>query len=189
MAVVLTPFPAFPAFPASLPDPLPDDLTTLTADQTTALDEYNEAADANGMAYNYLEQQIDGFPDPIIMTDMTNQDVEYQRSQYRQARRESHYGKDIDRMAMAASCKIEQYAPGAPQPNRDEAMVRYVAYLFQAQSGAHRKTEKGQVDGYDAQAISTVIGTVPVVNHAAAFHNCGAKALLTGWKVRRAGAA
>ena len=103
MAVVLTPFPAFPAFPASLPDPLPDDLTTLTADQTTALDEYNEAADANYMAYNYLQEQIDGFPDPIIMVDMTNQDEQYQILQYREARRESHYGKDIERMAMDAS--------------------------------------------------------------------------------------
>ena len=68
-------------------------------------------------------------------------------------------------------------------------MVRYVAYLFQAHSGAHRKTEKGRVDGYDAQAVSTVMQAEPVINHAAAFHNCGAKALLTTWKVRRAGAA
>ena len=90
---------------------------------------------------------------------------EYQKLQYREARREAHYGKDIERMAMAASCKIEQYAPGAPQPNRDEAMVRYVAYLFQAQSGTHRKTEKARLE-YVEQAVSTVIGAEPVVNHA-----------------------
>ena len=76
----------------------------------------------------------------------------------------------------AASAMVEMYAPGAPESLREEAVIRFCGYLSQA--------------GFGAIATED-IGTLKiehVTNHAAAFRNSGAAALLSRWRVRRAGA-
>ena len=83
--------------------------------------------------------------------------------------------RNLQRTASAVSSRIEQYAPGAPQAAKDEALVRAVAWLLDTQ-GAER------VDG------------VPGISMAPApaqsgpwFRSSGAMSLLSAFKVRRAG--
>ncbi len=79
------------------------------------------------------------------------------------------------RVGVAASAMIEQYAPGAPQALKDEAVIRLGGYLAGSDFGGIAKESIGPLD------------TEFTVNHANAFRNCGAAALLSRWRVRRAG--
>lgn len=83
----------------------------------------------------------------------------------------------IDALLAVASDRIEEYAPAAPQSTRNEASVRFAGYLAQSDYGG---IVDESVEGYRSVTYT--------VNHAAAFRNSGAMALLTRWKVRRAGA-
>ena len=74
-----------------------------------------------------------------------------------------------------ASARVEREAPGAPQAVRDEAVIRYSGYMAGADYGALRKESIGP---RDIEYVS---------NHSNAWRNCGAAALLSVWKVRRAG--
>ena len=76
----------------------------------------------------------------------------------------------------AASAIVEEYAPGAPQAIRDEAMIRFVGYIAQAPPGAIQKI--------DLKDISLEFRQAPP---ASSFQLSGAGALLTRWKVRRGG--
>ena len=71
---------------------------------------------------------------------------------------------------------VERYAADAPQPLKDEAVIRFAGYLAQCDFGSHVKESLGPMD------------TEYVTNHAAMFRNSGAAALLNRWRVRRAGA-
>ena len=85
---------------------------------------------------------------------------------------------DVDALGMVAAARVEREAAGAPQAIRNEAVIRYAAYLGQsiaAEAGAVRKRTTGP---YDTEFI---------VNHANAWRHCGAAGLLAPWKVRRAG--
>ena len=76
--------------------------------------------------------------------------------------------------AMAAA-RVEKEAPGAPQAVKDEAVIRYAGYMNQADPGTVQSEKLGE-------------GEVQyVVNHASAWRNCGAGALLAPWRVMRAG--
>ena len=86
----------------------------------------------------------------------------------------------IQRLGAVASARVEQYAPGAPAVMRTEAVIRFAGYLFEAESGAVR-------DDNISMAGQVQTQTTYQTNHAAAFRNCGAAALLSPWKVRRAG--
>ena len=79
-------------------------------------------------------------------------------------------------LGAVASALVEREAPGAPQVIRDEAVIRFAGYLAQSDFGGIRQETIGPMT------------TEYVVNHQAAFRNCGAMALLSPWKVRRAGA-
>ena len=82
----------------------------------------------------------------------------------------------LDGLLAVASALIEEYAGGAPLAAKNEAAVRMAGYLRQSDFGGFRREEIGpKVAEY-------------VTNHAAMFRNSGAMALLTRWKVRRAGA-
>ena len=70
---------------------------------------------------------------------------------------------------------IEEYAPRAPIAIKTEAAIRFGGYLLSARPGNMTSKSAGPISA-DYQT-----------NHAAAFRNCGAAALLTRWKVRRAG--
>ena len=75
-----------------------------------------------------------------------------------------------------AAALIEKYAPGAPAAVKDEAAIRFAGYL--AQSSSFGAILKGGVGPLSIEYQT---------NHAAMFRNCGAAALLTHWKIRRAG--
>ena len=76
----------------------------------------------------------------------------------------------------AATAIVERYAPGAPDAVQNEAVVRLGGYLAQSDYG-----------GIVSEAIGAK-STTYAVNHAALLFRSGAKALLSAWKVRRAGA-
>lgn len=78
--------------------------------------------------------------------------------------------------ALAAALQaVEDYAPAAPDPLKDEAVIRYGSYLLTASPATARQSATGP------------ISTEFVTNHAAAFRNSGAAGLLTRYRVRRAG--
>lgn len=79
-------------------------------------------------------------------------------------------------LGAVASAMVEQYAPDAPVAIKDEAVIRFAGYLAQSDFGGIGKESIGSRD------------VEYTVNHANAFRNCGAAALLTRWRVRRAGA-
>lgn len=82
----------------------------------------------------------------------------------------------LENTAKAASERVEHYAPGAPDSVRQEAFYRFLAYLLQAPKSSIRQLTAG--------SISMTFES----NHAAMFRHSGAAALLSPWKVRRAGA-
>ena len=78
-------------------------------------------------------------------------------------------------LGMVAAALVEREAPGAPVPIKTEACIRMIGYLSQSDFGAVR---------------SETIGPLSqdyVVMHGPAFRRCGAKGLLSPWRVRRAG--
>ena len=81
----------------------------------------------------------------------------------------------LDRMLLVASEVVERYAPNAPTVIQNEAAIRFVGYLSQADYGTVRSESVGE--------RSVEYG----MNHAPAFRNCGAAMLLSPYKVRRAG--
>ena len=88
---------------------------------------------------------------------------------------------EVARVGAAASALVEREAPGAPQPIRDEAVIRAAGWFLDARP-AVRSTKIASADGtsYDREFNTS--------SHAAGFRHSGAKALLSAWKVRRAGA-
>ena len=82
----------------------------------------------------------------------------------------------LDGIGAAASAMVEKYAPGAPQPLKNEATIRCAGYMAQGAFGAVAKEEVGPL----AREYPT--------NHAPMFRNSGAAALVSRWRVRRAGA-
>ena len=48
----------------------------------------------------------------------------------------------LDRLGGAAAAEVEAFAAGAPQPLKDEAVIRVVGYLVQVPAGLHEKTLK-----------------------------------------------
>ena len=82
----------------------------------------------------------------------------------------------VQRLGASVSARVEEYAPGAPQDVRDEALVRAAAWL-QDTAGADRERGVGPLS----------IEPAPV-NSGAWFLHSGCASLLTRWKQRRAGA-
>ena len=82
-----------------------------------------------------------------------------------------------ERLRAVVIALIEEYAPRAPQSIKNEAAIRFAGYLSQAPSGSIQKL--------DIKGIVIEFRQAPP---ASAFQLSGAKALLTRWKIRRAGA-
>ena len=76
-----------------------------------------------------------------------------------------------------AAAVVEKYAPGAPASVKDEAVIRFAGYM--AQSVSYGATRKGGTGPLSIEYVT---------NHSSMFRNCGAAALLTNWRIRRAGA-
>lgn len=81
----------------------------------------------------------------------------------------------IDAIMGILSERIERYAPGAPLAIKREAAARYHGYVSEIEQPA----------GGDVQIGS--LSQKPPYSHAAMFRYCGAAALLSPWRVRRAG--
>ena len=90
-------------------------------------------------------------------------------------------GLDLDdaeilRLIEVASALIERYAPGAPEAVKTEAIVRCVGYLQESPAAPVRSEKTGDiVTGYHRDSLS-------------ALRHSGAMAILSPWKIRRAGA-
>ena len=80
------------------------------------------------------------------------------------------------RLLAVATATVTDYAPDAPGPILNEAVIRFAGYLGQSDYGTVRDESLGPM------SVSYV------TNHAAMFRNSGAAALLTRFKRRRAGA-
>ena len=83
---------------------------------------------------------------------------------------------EIARLGATAAALVEKYAPDAPDPVKDEAVIRASGWLRQAPSYGARTESEGEIS---TSYTPTMTG---------ALRASGAMALLTGWKVRRAGA-
>ena len=70
---------------------------------------------------------------------------------------------------------VTEYAPQAPTAVLNEAVIRLGGYLAQSDYGTIREESLGE------KSVSYQL------NHAMMFRNCGAQALLTRYKIRRAG--
>lgn len=82
----------------------------------------------------------------------------------------------LDALGATAAALVERYAPDAPQAVKDESVIRCAGYL---------------ADMPAASVSRQVIGPMEVEVMPArqsALRNSGAMALLSPWKVRRAGA-
>ena len=80
------------------------------------------------------------------------------------------------RLGETAAALVERYAPLAPQPIKNEAVIRTCGWLHGQPAAAVRSEGIGEV--------STAYATT----HISALRHSGAMALLSPWKVRRAGA-
>ena len=82
-----------------------------------------------------------------------------------------------DRLHGVAVALVERYAPEAPEAVANEAAIRCAGWLEEAPHGPVRSERTGEIaTGFDgARAQSALRGS-------------GAMALLSPWKVRRAGA-
>ena len=87
-------------------------------------------------------------------------------------------GAELDRaerILAVASAEVLEYAPHAPDVVQDEAVIRLGGYLAQSDYGTLRDESLGPY----SKSFQ--------MNHAMMFRNCGAMALLTRYKARRAG--
>ena len=90
----------------------------------------------------------------------------------------AHHASDLprlERMLAVATEVVESYAPNAPEVIQNEAAIRFVGYLAQADYGTIRSESAG------GRSVEYHL------NHSTAFRNCGAEMLLTRYKKRRAG--
>ena len=52
----------------------------------------------------------------------------------------------IERLGAVCAARVELYAPGAPDPTRTEALIRYAGYLNEAGKSEFGATRGGSVD-------------------------------------------
>ena len=82
----------------------------------------------------------------------------------------------LERLGAVSAAMVERYAPGAPQEIRNEAVVRASGWLRDQPASATRDITVGPLStSYQPSSMS-------------ALRHSGAMALLSPWKVRRAGA-
>ncbi len=87
-------------------------------------------------------------------------------------------GAELDRatrILAVVSATVTEYAPLAPTALLNEAAIRLGGYLAESDFGAVREESVGQ------------LSTSHQTNHSGAFRNSGAQALVTRYKIRRAG--
>ena len=79
------------------------------------------------------------------------------------------------RILAVASAIVLEYAPAAPDAVQNEAVIRIGGYLAQSDYGTIRSESIGP------RSVSYAL------NHSSLLRTSGGQALLTRWKIRRAG--
>ena len=82
----------------------------------------------------------------------------------------------LDRLGSTAAELVERYAPDAPQPVKNESVIRASGWLHEQPAAAVRSESVGD------------ISTSYAATHTSPLRHSGATALLSAWKQRRAGA-
>ena len=82
----------------------------------------------------------------------------------------------LEAVGATAAALVERYAANAPQAVKNEAVTRTAGYLMEQPMPAIRESSIGEL----SYAIAP--------SHVSALRHSGAMALLSPWKVRRAGA-
>ena len=85
----------------------------------------------------------------------------------------------FDRLIAVASSLVNRYAPDAPQEVQNEAAIRVVGYL--------KDTPKSAVLSIDGGGRGFSSGTTYPSGVRSALRHSGAMAILSPWKIRRAG--
>ena len=86
-------------------------------------------------------------------------------------------GAPVARLGPVAAALVEEYSPGAPQPIRDESVIRCSGWLYESTPGlADSKLSAGPVE-----VVRTFAPGYSALRHS------GAMALLSRWRIRRAG--
>ena len=89
-------------------------------------------------------------------------------------------GEDDDnttaRLGSTAAALVQRYAPDAPQPIRNEAVIRTAGYLAEQPAAAVRSESIGDISTSFAPSMQS------------ALRHSGSMALLSPWKIRRGGA-
>lgn len=81
----------------------------------------------------------------------------------------------VGQLGATAAALVERHAPAAPQPIKNEAVIRCAGWLCQQPAGSVRSERVGDLStGYSPAMLS-------------ALRHSGAAALLAPWRVRRAG--
>ena len=80
------------------------------------------------------------------------------------------------RLRPVAVAMVERYAPGAPAAIQDEATIRAAGWLADTPAASLQSEQYGDV------SVTWATGQLSALRHS------GAMALLSPWKVRRAGA-
>ena len=81
----------------------------------------------------------------------------------------------VQRIGATAAVLVERYAPAAPDPVKDEAVIRCSGWLLDAPATGIRSDSAGPFTTNHTPSMFS------------ALRHSGAMALLTTWKVRRAG--
>ena len=82
----------------------------------------------------------------------------------------------VQALGAAAAALVERYAPSAPAPIKNESVIRTAGYMLEQPSAAVRQDVVGEIN------TSYAAGNLSALRHS------GAMAMLSSWKVRRAGA-
>ena len=82
----------------------------------------------------------------------------------------------VQRLGTVAAALVENFAPDAPQPVKNEATIRTAGWLREAPASGARREDIGDVS------------TAWSPNATGGLRASGAMSLLSPWKVRRAGA-
>ena len=82
----------------------------------------------------------------------------------------------VQALGATAAALVEQYAPDAPSPVKNEAVIRTAGYLAEQPAAAVRSESTGDVSTSFAPSMQS------------ALRHSGSMALLSPWKIRRAGA-
>ena len=83
---------------------------------------------------------------------------------------------DATRLLAVATPTVERYAPAAPSALQDEGVIRFAGWLNESPSSGARMESEGDISTSFSPAMP------------GGFRASGAMALLTYWRVRRAGA-